>query len=99
VIDGKVAILYTIHMTSFLSSWTGPLGGWFATGPGTTILVLIVIWSALWKGFGLWRAARNGSKIWFVVLLLVNTVGILEILYIFVFSKMGRKKDVPPQTS
>jgi uncharacterized membrane protein YagU involved in acid resistance len=44
-------------------------------------------WSFLWKGIALWKAARNGSKVWYVVLLLINTLGILEILYIFVFSK------------
>lgn len=37
----------------------------------------------------LWKAARNRHKIWFVVLFLVNTVGILEIIYIFT---IGRNK-------
>jgi hypothetical protein len=50
-------------------------------------LAPLVIWSLIWKGWALWRAARAGSKPWFVVLLIVNTVGILEILYVFVFSK------------
>lgn len=54
-----------------------------------TILIL-VIWSVIWKGFALWKSARNTDKVWFIVLLLVNTVGILEILYIYFFSK---KKD------
>jgi len=57
----------------------------------TPILALLVVWSLIWKGIALWKAARNSSKIWFVALLIVNTVGILEILYIFVF---GKKKDV-----
>ena len=56
------------------------------------ILVIILIWSLIWKGFALWRAARNNSIVWFVVLLVVNTIGILEILYLFVFSKSGKKK-------
>jgi hypothetical protein len=56
--------------------------------PGMHVLVgLAVIWSLVWKGLALWKAARNGSKPWFVVLLIVNTLGILEILYIYVFSK------------
>mgnify|MGYP001558753821 CR=1 FL=1 len=56
------------------------------------ILVIILIWSLIWKGFALWKAAKNNSPIWFVVLLVVNTIGILEILYLFVFSKGGKKK-------
>ncbi len=51
------------------------------------VFVVILIWSAIWKGIALWKAARNGSKPWFVVLLVLNTLGILEIIYIFVVSK------------
>ena len=46
------------------------------------ILSLAVLWSIPWKGLALWRAARNKDKIWFIVLLLVNTIGLLEILYL-----------------
>lgn len=49
--------------------------------------VLILAWSLVWKGIALWKAARAGSKPWFIVLLIVNTVGILEIIYIFVINK------------
>jgi len=45
--------------------------------------VLIWIWIIIWKGIALWKAAREGSKTWFIVLLIVNTLGILEIIYIF----------------
>ena len=51
------------------------------------VVWLLIIWSAIWKGIALWKAARNSAKAWFIILLIVNTVGILEILYIFVFSK------------
>lgn len=50
-------------------------------------LILIVLWTLPWKGVALWRAARRGEKAWFVALLMINTLGILEILYIFVFSR------------
>jgi hypothetical protein len=42
----------------------------------------VIIWSVVWKGLALWKSAREGSKVWFVVLLVVNTLGILEILYL-----------------
>jgi len=54
---------------------------------GAVLLVPFIIWSLAWKGIALWKAARAGSKKWFVALLIINTLGILEILYIFVFSK------------
>ncbi|MFA6190251.1 MAG: DUF5652 family protein [Candidatus Staskawiczbacteria bacterium] len=52
---------------------------------------VIMIWSIIWKGIALWAAARNESKPWFIALLIINTVGILEILYIFYFSKKKSK--------
>lgn len=59
---------------------------------GTFALIgLLVLWSAIWKGFALYRAGSLKSVPWFVVLFVLNTAGILEILYLFVFSK--RKKN------
>lgn len=49
--------------------------------------ILAIIWTVPWKGWALWRSARANAKWWFIVLLVVNTLGILEILYLFVFSK------------
>ncbi len=57
------------------------------------ILLLIIAWNMAWKGMSMWRAARLKDKTWFITLLLVNTLGILDILYLQFFSKMGKKKD------
>jgi len=57
-----------------------------------TFIIIISIWSAIWKGFALWRAAINKQKAWFIVMFIVNTAGILEILYLFVFSKQKKKR-------
>lgn len=46
-----------------------------------------VLWTLIWKGIALWKAARNGQSVWYVIMLIVNTVGILEIIYILFFSK------------
>jgi len=46
----------------------------------------LMIWTFAWKGWGLWRAARNDSKTWFVAILILNTIGLLEIIYIFLIS-------------
>jgi len=56
------------------------------------IIILLAAWSLVWKGIALWKAARNGCKVWYVIFLLINTLGILEILYIFVFSKSGAQE-------
>ncbi len=60
----------------------------FALGPGVKLMLgILIIWSIVWKGIALWKAARNSHKAWYIVMLIVNTVGILEIIYIFGFSK------------
>jgi len=52
-----------------------------------TMVIIGALWEVVWKGIALWRAARNGHQIWFIFLLIVNSVGILPIIYIFFFSK------------
>jgi methionyl-tRNA synthetase len=59
------------------------------------ILFLILAWTLPWKGVALWRAANNRHKGWFVVLLILNTLAILEIIYIFYFSKPRQQKQIP----
>ena len=51
------------------------------------ILLLAILWTLPWKGVALWRASRNGHKKWFIALFVVNTLAILEIVYILFFSK------------
>ena len=48
---------------------------------------LIILWTLPWKGFALWKSARDSQKWWFIALLVINSFALLEILYIFVFSK------------
>ena len=50
-------------------------------------VTLIVIWSLAWKGLAMWRAARHGHQAWFIVFLIVNTAGILEIIYLLTKGK------------
>jgi len=53
----------------------------------SVIIALIFIWSIFWKGTALWHASQNREKIWFIAIILLNTGGILEIAYLFYFSK------------
>ncbi len=45
------------------------------------------LWSIFWKGLALWRSANLKQKNWFVALLILNTIGIAEIAYLFFFAK------------
>jgi hypothetical protein len=55
-----------------------------------SLIFVLVVWELVWKGIALWKAARESQKYWFIALLILNTAGILPILYIFLFKK-GRK--------
>jgi hypothetical protein len=59
----------------------------FFTGLIGVFFGLLIFWSIIWKGLGLWKAVKDNSKTWFIIMLVFNTVGIFEILYIFYFSK------------
>ena len=50
-------------------------------------VILISIWTLPWKGVALWKAARLSHKKWFIALLVLNTLAILEIFYIFVVAR------------
>ena len=60
----------------------GLFGGFFFI-----VIAIVLVWTFFWKGKALWVAARNGQLIWFIVLLFVNTLGILEIIYLYFFAK------------
>ncbi|MEW6026704.1 MAG: DUF5652 family protein [Planctomycetota bacterium] len=56
-------------------------------------IIILVIWSAVWKGIALWKCGRNNQLGWFIVLFLINTAGILEIVYLLWFQ---RKQPAEP---
>ena len=53
----------------------------------TCILIALIVWTLVWKGLAMWKAARGGHKWWFVIILVVNTLGILDIIYYFFVGK------------
>jgi len=57
------------------------MSAWIQNHP--LLFFLILIWTIVWKGFGLWKSAGLRQKYWFVAILLLNTFGILEIIYIY----------------
>lgn len=58
------------------------------SGAQMTTLALITVWVLFWKGMALWHAGRRHQPVWFVILLLINTFGLLEIAYLFFVLKL-----------
>ncbi len=81
-----------MHFVNQMSFMNGPemlgVGLW----PLLSIVPLMA-WIVVWKGWALWLAARRGETLWFVVLLVFNTVGLLEIFYIFAIAKRSEKVE------
>jgi len=50
-------------------------------------IALAIIWTTVWKGLALWRAARLKQVGWFVALVMINTVGLFEITYLIATRK------------
>jgi hypothetical protein len=60
----------------------GPLFALFVT-----VIILLALWDGVWKLIAMWKSARHDQLAWFICLAIFNTIGILPILYIFVFQK------------
>ena len=51
------------------------------------LALVLTIWALPWKVYSVWLAVKRDQKKWYVALLLLNTVGILELYYIFKVAK------------
>lgn len=63
----------------------------FGNGIFFGLFLALMLWALAWKGWALWLAARNSHKWWFVALLVINTIGILDIIYIFAIGKKAAR--------
>ena len=68
----------SMESINFLANWAGV---------NPFIMALVIAWTLVWKGLALWRAAGLRQKYWFIALLFINTLGILEIIYLFFISR------------
>ncbi len=48
-------------------------------GISVWLFAFIIFWELVWKLIAMWKSARKGSVLWFVILALFNTIGILPI--------------------
>ena len=58
------------------------------------LFLLVMFWSVAWKGLALWHAARRGEKWWFLAMLIINLLGILEIIYLFAVVKINKQDSI-----
>lgn len=58
------------------------------------VIIIIAIWEAIWKIIAMWKSARNNQFYWFLACALLNTLGILPIIYILYFQKKNPEKKV-----
>jgi hypothetical protein len=57
------------------------------------LIVVFVLWDLVWRGLALWRAGRRNEPIWFVCLLVFNTLGILPIIYLLASGGLSRDNN------
>lgn len=55
-------------------------------------LVLITIWEGIWTAIAMWKSARKGHTLWFIIFFLVNLLAIPEIIYLIVMRKKKSRK-------
>ena len=55
------------------------------------LTLLFIIIDTILKGFGMWRAVHRKSKIWFIAILIFNTIGILPLIYLIITHKRKKK--------
>lgn len=86
-----------------MNSWYGgqPLGLGIGTVIGFSLIAaVILIITIVLKGYALWHAARRSEKWWFIILLVINTMGILELIYLlFVVGKWHSFKEYTNPTT
>ena len=52
------------------------------------VIAVLAVWSIFWKGLAFWHSAQRGQYWWFIIMLFVNSLGILEIIYLFAVAKL-----------
>jgi methionyl-tRNA synthetase len=63
------------------------------------ILFILIVWTLIWKGIALWRTAREGKRRWFIVFMIINTFGLLEIFYLYALPRFLKPQPEPKAPS
>lgn len=57
------------------------------------VLLIVAIWDIVWKLLAMWRASKRNEPVWFVLIMIINSMGIVPILYL-IFTKEPKKENV-----
>ena len=76
--------------------WMSPFSSLADTG-WLLAITLAVVWSLVWKGIALWQAGKNAHLGWFIALYILNTLGILEIVYLIAFNRVAPRPQKDPR--
>jgi len=57
------------------------------------LFYFLIFWEGVWKGIAMWKAGRNNQLAWFISIFILNTAGILPIVYLLFFRKNKVKKS------
>jgi sorbitol-specific phosphotransferase system component IIC len=60
------------------------------------VIIILAIWDSVWKLIAMWKAGRNNHLAWFICIALINTLGILPIIYIFIQRKNNSIQSEKP---
>jgi len=55
------------------------------------LFLILVLWSGVWKIIALWKSSRHKQLGWFIALAIINTAGILEIIYLVYFQPKRKR--------
>lgn len=80
-------MVFSRHMNAGLLSATENIGSTLGLSGGLfwLLLALVALWTIVLKGFALWHAARNYQRYWFIAVLIINTFGLLDLIYLIWF--------------
>lgn len=76
-----------------MSTWNSNPWMFGLGGVGLTVGVIFLIVLIALKGYSLWYAAKRDHRWWFIAILFLNTLGVLELIYlVFVIKKLRRNQ-------
>lgn len=79
----------------YFSYGQGMMGYNYWGSSWSVFMPILLIWSLFWKALALWHSAKRDQPWWFLAVLIINTVGILEIIYLFGILKLKQAELFP----
>lgn len=56
------------------------------------LLAILAFGDLVLKGYALWHAGKNKQKAWFIALFIINSLGILPLIYLLAAKRLSKKK-------